>query len=143
MRRIAKAVAPGWRLLATDQIEPDTVVIDSAGQYIAVGEGSATMNVVVSILLHLGFVRVSHRYDLLFGKNIRSWEKTEDSLVHSLTSQGVSAEKKAKEWAMETALSMFPFLNPYSVMEAMSWYSWDNEAWTKYFSDGPLTDSAK
>lgn len=130
-RRLARLVAPGYRVFSTDQLKRNECVLDVRRRTIEVGEGTRDFDAVGAVLFLLGHIRLLSEKEFSdhFGKFA---DKNEVTLLQRLTNQGTRADKKASKWALEVMLGNFAVTEERakSIIES---YIWDQEMWREYY----------
>lgn len=130
-RRLARLVAPGYRVFSTDQLRRNECVLDVRRRTIEVGEGTRDFDAVGAVLFQLGHIRLSREKEFAdhFGK-LTSTDEVD--LLERLCKQGTKADKKASKWALEVMLGNFAVTQERakSIIES---YIWEQEMWREYY----------
>jgi hypothetical protein len=135
VRRIVRALAPDYRLLASHEISPGESVLDVTKKTIEVGETRESLEAIPSLLFQVGhlLLRKDPVFGLLFGDDISSWRDTEEDLIEELADLGVKADKSAVRWATSIFQSYWSL--PYAqASELIGQYAWTRSEWKEYFS---------
>jgi hypothetical protein len=109
-RRIAAVLAPGWRLLATPQLEVEMVAVDLRLRTIEFGEGTGALDLIAGAMFSIGQIRQrdqSHK-ELFFGRGIRRWAGTDEELIDKLADQGAMVDRSALIWARRVLDAFWP-----------------------------------
>lgn len=135
VRRILRAVAPDFRILATSAIKPGEYALDVQRKTIEVGEGTPIMEAVGCSLFSIGhlLLRNDESFSLFFGNGISDWKKSEGELVDELAEQGVSADQAAYLWAVSTIQAYWQ-LSEDDAKQRIGELRSSKEEWLKYFS---------
>lgn len=132
-RRIAKIVAPEFRVFATEQLEKNTAVLDLDRKTIEVSERSWEFEAVGGILFQLGHIRQlgDRKLSEHFGKFKTHDEK---KLIKRLIRQGLAADKAAAEWAIEILIANWSIMpeRAHAVIES---YIWSTDDWQSYYEN--------
>ena len=136
VRRLARIIAPEYRLFATENLPNDHCVLDVQRKKIEVKESGDTYNTIANVLFALGHVRLQNdpAYHLLFGEGIKAWQLSEEALVDKLARQGSKADKSAAAWAASVFRSYWP--NKPDYQNVFDGLVWSFAEWKAYFSSG-------
>ena len=131
-RRVASLVAPGWRLLATSQLEPNALAIDFRKCSIELGENSEPDVLLASSMYALGHIRLkgSLRFRELFGFDFHT-HSDDKKLIRKLATQGALADRHAVDWARRALAAFWPIRD---CSLALRVYAWQKQDWHQYFS---------
>lgn len=131
-RRIVKAIAPDFRVFATEELEPGHSVLDLVNKTIEVPDFQDEIHTVALILFQVGHVRLKNTAGLEehFG-NIE--DIGSKRLISRLVKQGANADRLAADWAVEVLTGVF------NVTEARAKaiiepQVWNEEEWRDHFS---------
>ncbi len=132
-KRIAKIVAPQYRLLSTPYLQKEMYALDSKKKTIEVSEQSDISTAVSQILFSLGHVLLEgeSQFDLLFGKGLSGYDASK--AVEDLSSLGERADSIAFEWAKSAMMAYFNYSEK-DASQALSSCLWSNQDWKEYFS---------
>lgn len=135
VRRILRALAPEYRLLASNNIQPGESVLDVTQKTIEVGETQDTFQAVSSLLFQIGhlMLKSNPEFGLLFGKGIREYPGNPDELIFQLASLGTRADVAAMAWASKIFESYWP-LRHERIQSLLAQHVWGHEEWQEYFS---------
>jgi len=130
-RRLTKAIAPDFRVFATESLEEGQCVLDLTKKTIEVGEGTNSLQAAAAILLQAGHLRLRDRTELSehFGHIDQSIG--EKRILKRLAEQGALADKLASGWAIE-ALTSFWSMEPSKAEALLSAYVWNDTEWKSY-----------
>jgi hypothetical protein len=136
VRRILKAVAPDFRLLANPQLEPGVSALDVSQKTVEISEDTEIFQAVAALLFQIGHLVLlkDQKYDLLFGRGFSSWVGSEGALVDRLSDLGVDADIFASNWALMVLISYWP-LSDKKAKQLLSPYAWHKKDWTQYFNN--------
>lgn len=138
VRRILKAVAPEYRLIADTNLEPGQTVLDVRTHYktLAIGEETEIMTAVATLLFQVGHLLLlkDPAFALLFGQNMHDWTATEIELVDHLADLGCRADLAAGKWAVHILQSYWPVKSPDAATRLIDPLLWSREEWVEYFS---------
>jgi len=133
-RRIAKTVAPEFRIFATDQLKPGEIVLDLRRKTIEICETCDEMQAVAGVLFQLGHVRLMGRdgtdLEAHFGKISPTADET--FLVKDIIKQGIIADKLASEWAT-SVLSNTWNMDVSAAASLIDEYVWTEADWRSYY----------
>lgn len=131
-RRIVKAIAPDFRVFATEDLAPGHSVLDLTRKTIEVPDFQDEIQTVALILFQVGHIRLKNTsgLDEHFGNLEDIGTKR---LISRLAKQGASADRLAADWAIEVLVGVF------NVTEARAKaiiepQVWDEEEWRDHFS---------
>jgi hypothetical protein len=135
-RRIAKLVAPDFRVFATPDIKAKDVVLDIQRKTIEVGEGATPFDAAGAILFSAGHVLLykDGRYPTHFGRVSEVSVSSDSALISILSRQGAAADRAAATWALGIFVSNWnvSIERATSILEA---YAWDVKDWENYYQD--------
>ena len=135
VRRILRAVAPEFRTLATNNLSSGEYALDVTKKTIEIGEGTPIKEAVNLMLFSVGHVllRSNDKYELLFGKGIAQWSKSEEELIDNLSDLGESADAVAAKWAVDT-LQAYWQQSEEEAKAAIDPLRMNKSEWRSYFS---------
>lgn len=131
-RRIAREIAPGFRVLSTPQLSEGQVVLDLRHRTIEIPEGISPLEAVGAILFQVGHVRLRGRPDLQehFGN---ADIKDEEVLVGLLSRQGAKADLLAANWAQGVFSSNWN-IDSKAAAAIIAKYVWLEDEWREYYA---------
>ena len=131
-RRLAKIVAPDFRIFATENLDPGQCVLDLRAKTIEIGERTRELQAAAAILFQAGHLRLrtEEGFDEHFGKITIVSEKR---LIKRLREQGQEADMRASDWAIE-ALSSNWNIDKVQAKSLIDPYVWDDTEWGSYYS---------
>lgn len=132
-RRILKAVNPSFRLLATDSLDADQVVLDLASKTIEVSEKTEEIKAVASILFQIGHLTLLDREDLSEHSGQIDSAIGEKRIVARLIAQGMKADQLASAWAKQVFLANWPAYTHQEADELIGRYVWTEAEWVSYY----------
>lgn len=133
VRRVAKLIAPDYRVFATLQLQPQDCVLDLAQKTIEVGENTEPLQAAVAVLFQLGHIRLQESPDFAEHSGKFPEAINETRLISKLVKQGLKADKLAAQWATEILISTFnvPENNAKALTKS---FCWSEEDWKTYYS---------
>jgi hypothetical protein len=131
VRRIAKVIAPEFRVLARSDFDRTQSCLDLKEKTIEVGESSTEFDMVGAVLFQLGHLRLlsNPEYKDHFGKF--STER-ETVLLKKLSEQGSQADKIAADWAFEIFMANFN-VEPERAKAIVYGHVWSEHQWNEYY----------
>jgi hypothetical protein len=110
VRRLARIIAPDFRLFATARVPDYACVLDLKKKTIEVGESDDIFRVIPALLFQLGHLKQKDdpRYALFNGNGVSEWPGSMDALVEKMSRQGVKADFEAAKWASSVFRSYWP-----------------------------------
>ena len=133
VRRLAKIIAPDFRIFATEALRAEDCVLDMTQKTIEVGEKTSEMKAVAAILFQVGHLRL--RNDPKFAEHFGKIQiENEKILTKRLIKQGVEADKKASEWAIEALVGAWNLDRAYA-QKLVESYVWCQQEWADYYSN--------
>ena len=131
VRRIAKVIAPDFRIFATPQIDQDECILDLKRKTIEVGENTIELRAVAAILFQLGQLKIKKldKFSEHFGKII---DVPEHRLIRTLAKQGEEVDQLACKWAV-TLLMAHWGLEESKALSIVSPYIWTESEWITYY----------
>ena len=136
VRRLLKVIAPDFRLLASEAVEPGDSVIDVKRRTIEVGENTEIFQAVGSLLFQMGHLMLRHNhpdFDIFFGQDLDKWIGREDDLIEKLSGLGVEADRFASRWAKTVFIAYWP-IDEMKVDEIIDQYTMNRDQWKEYWS---------
>jgi hypothetical protein len=135
VRRILRAIAPEFRLLASSNLQAGESVLDAEAKTIEVGEATPIMEAVAAMLFQIGHLclRNDPEFELLFGVGVAQWKFTEAELIDTLADLGQRADSNAARWAGEVLQDYWPVTST-RAKELMERQCWGRTEWREYFS---------
>lgn len=133
VKRIAKVVAPEFRVFATSQLQPEEFAVDLKRRTIEVGEGTGEQKAITSILFQLGHVILSTQPDFKEHSGQISPDINEARLINKLVREGHEADQFASNWASSVLVSTFGI----DLVEARKMTDnlvWSEDEWRSYYS---------
>lgn len=132
-RRIAKVIAPEFRVFATENLEPGQAVLDLKYKTVEVGESKNEISTVAAILFQVGHLRLKDVPELAeHAGNITNCSG-DKRLINKLSKQGATADELAAEWAIEVLCGVYA-VEAKSARDLISSYTWDEDEWKSYYS---------
>jgi len=134
-RRVLRALAPEYRLLATPGIAAGHFAMDQTRKTLEVAEGTPVNEAVAKLLFLMGhIVLVDHAtFAPLYGKGLERYKGKEDELISALAELGEQADVTASRWAHRVFL-MFWDISSENAEELLEQCKWSRQEWKKYFT---------
>ena len=130
-RRIAKMVAPDFRVFATSALSEGEVVLDLKSKTIEISEHTEQQKAIAAVLFQLGHIRLRSHSDLSehFGNVLDINEKR---LINKLVRQGLQADGLAAKWASDILCLIFD-TTPEQANALVDQFVWTEEEWKSYY----------
>jgi hypothetical protein len=134
-RRIAKVIAPDYRVFATEDLSPGHSVLDLQKKTIEVAESKSELQTVSMILFQLGHIRLKGHSEFAehFGNFGDFGNLNKKRLVAKLIKQGAKVDLLAADWAFEVLRGVFA-VDSKLAKELIYSQVWDEEEWKDYFN---------
>lgn len=132
-RRIAKIIAPDFRVFATENLEPGQAVLDLKRKTVEVGESKDELISVAAILFQVGHLRLKDILEFAEHNGNISTIAGDKRLINKMSKQGVAADQLASEWASQILANVYA-VDPYKAQDLVSSYSWSEDEWKTYYS---------
>jgi len=131
VRRIAKVIAPDFRILARSDFHRQQSCLDLHEKTIEVSETASEFEMVGYVLFHLGHLRLmgQKKFESHFGS---IQDQDEKALVAKLSKQGTDADHKAYQWAIDVFMGNFN-VSPERAHAIISGQIWNESEWTEYY----------
>lgn len=132
-RRIAKVIAPDFRVFATEELPSGHAVLDLQKKTIEVPESQNDIETVALIVFQLGHLRLSQHEE--FAEHFGNIEDIgAKRLISRLAKQGAKADQMAASWAVEVLQGVFAVRQ--SEAESLIFAQvWDEGEWRDYLSE--------
>jgi hypothetical protein len=132
VRRLVRAVAPDFRLLARKELGREQSCLDVHEKTIEVSESATEMEMVGAALFQLGHARLLgiQKYKEHFGE-IK--DQDEKALIKKLITQGIEADTLAATWSLGVFLDNFNVDNDRAIAIIMS-HKWTADDWNDYYN---------
>lgn len=132
IRRIAKVIAPDFRILARSDFERQESCLDLKEKTIEVSEKATPFEAVGIALFHLGHLRLKSqkRFSDHFG-DFKS--DNAEEIVKRLSRQGAMADRYAAEWALSVFVGNFN-VDQARAESIISAQIWSEEDYEDYFA---------
>jgi hypothetical protein len=130
-RRIARIVAPDFRVFTTEAIKEKEYVLDLKSKTIEIGEKTRDFEAVGAILFCVGQLRIkkSGQYPEHFGNLSLISSQDEALIIGILSAQGEKVDRLASAWALEVFVSNWNVSveRAASIFESLTWNAseWD------------------
>jgi hypothetical protein len=133
-RRLARILAPEFRLFASAKVPEHSCVIDLKRKTIEVGESQDIFAAIPALLFQLGHLRLKDQaeYALFNGQGVMEWEGSTEALIEKISRQGVKADAEAMTWAASIFRSYWPSRD--DITETLRSYMQTRAQWREYFT---------
>jgi hypothetical protein len=133
-RRMAKVVAPQFRVFSTEQLKPGECVLDLKRRTIEIGEGTAENQAIGAVLFQIGHLRLRNDPELqVHAGNFEGFADQDYKKALQLAiQQGKLADEKAAKWAIERMVSNWNVEAP-EAHAIVNSYVWSDSEWVNYY----------
>lgn len=137
VRRLCKALAPEYRLLANSELKAGESILDVARKTVEVAENDDLLQALASLFFQIGHIILvpEPTLALFYGRGLGRYQGTDEMLINDLVKQGARADRIAAEWALKVFPSYF-HIPKEQAHERINAMCWDEVQWREYFSIG-------
>lgn len=134
VRRLCKALAPEYRLLANIELKPGESVLDVRRKTVEVAENDDLHEALATLFFQIGHIILvpEPTLGLFFGKGLGRYQGTDEMLINDLAKQGARADRIASEWAARVFPSYF-HIDQEAAKKYIDALRWDETQWRDYF----------